>query len=437
VGAEDLVARFQAFRERARALAREEAAMAAVPAGGLGAQPLATVGAVAVDPGAGGGGFRLVPGVGALATRWPSRLAGAELGAPANWRLLDLETTGLHGAGARAFLAAVGRLVGDGVEVRQVLLPDLDREGEFLTELLTALEGATAVVTFNGKAFDWPLLRDRCLLAGLGARWRELPHWDVLFAARRLYGGCLGSCELGHLSAVLLGEAREGEPDGAAIPRLYQAYLQGDRSALDGVLRRNRRDVWALAGVAARLAGALEGPPDPEAGAAALLGLGRQLERLGEWERALYCYRVGAGPALRGPRGLPPVWPLERNDFAFADSLARREAAEAAARLLKRLGRHEEAAALWDRSRRGPLPALNAAVELAKFLEHRRRDPAAALSVVQEALRAAPWMSAERRAALQHRAERLARKASRPGGAGSPQGAHGGNGPGAGLLDHS
>ncbi len=378
--------------------------------------------------------FRLLPGVRDLAGEWPSRLAGVDLGPLVGWRWLDLETTGLHGAGARAFLAAVGRVEGDGVCVRQLLLEDLDREREFVATVLDAFQGATAVVTFNGKAFDWPMLRDRCVACGLTRSWRELPHWDVLFAARRVYGPWLGSCDLGRLSAEVLGEPREGEPSGAVIPMLYQAYLQGDRGALYGVGLRNRRDVCALAGVAARLAGALSGRAEPAGGVRLRFGLAQQFERLGEWERALACYQACADDGPRDassdvrvevPGADPPggggAWAAARGVLGGgAAGVTKRAATQAAGRLLKRLGRHEEAAALWERSRRGPVPSLDAAVELAKYLEHRRRDPEGALAVVREAMRAAPWMSDERRADLEHRLARLARKTAGGGVGGRP-----------------
>lgn len=331
--------------------------------------------------------FHLVRHLGELAGAWPARLARADLGPPGGWRWLDLEATGLHGAGVRAFLAAVGRVEGDGVRVRQFLLREPAAEPLFLSALLAELDGATAVVTYNGRTFDWPLLGDRCVACGLSARPPRLPHWDVLHAARRAWGQWLGGVELGRLEAALLGGDRAGEPPGPLIPALYQAYLQGDRAALDGVRARNGRDVAALVGLTALLCASLAGrcrPGDP----AALLGLGRTYEWAGEHERALACYR----DAQRGT------------------GAAARAAAAAAARVLKRLRRYDEAVPLWEVQRRGPVPSLEAAVELAKFLEHRRRDPSAALTVVREALRTAPWLSSARRAALEHRLRRLQRK---------------------------
>ena len=328
---------------------------------------------------------REIGAVSALNSRWPARVARAELGPVAGWRFVDLETTGLGaGAGNRAFLVGVGTLDGPHLTVRQYLLEDLDRETCLLDACMAAFNGASAVVTFNGKSFDWPLLRDRCRLAGVPDP-PGLAHWDVLHAARRMFGPALGACDLRRLEAELLGTPRGPDVQGAEIPALYGAWLDGDDSALDAVVRHHLEDICALAGVAAMVAGALEGGGQPEWTAARLWGLARAYESVGAAEEALAAYAL----ARRG---------------------GYRDAGTAAARLLKRLGRRDEALALWDAERRGPVPSLEAAVEVAKDLEHRQRAPAAALRVVLEAVPLAAAVGSERRGALRQRLERLQRK---------------------------
>ncbi len=351
--------------------------------------------------------FRLLPGCAEFAPQWADRSAGGALGPPECWRLLDLETTGLSGgAGTRAFLAGIGRLQGDGLQIDQFLLGDVDQEQAFLWAIAEALDGASAMVTFNGRSFDWPLLRDRFVLAALPPP-TELAHWDLLHPARRLWGELLGgSCHLTRLQEHILGWPRGQDIPGAWIPALYQAFLQGDRTALDGVLEHNAADLWALGAIAIRLDQALELGPTDDDPAELLWGYARSYERLGVWERALNAY-------------------LAYRRRCGDTGATRRRAAHVAASILRRLGRAQESLAIWEEERRGPFGSVEAAIEVAKFLEHRRRDPRAALAVVRQ-ISANPWLGPAHRAEIAHRLDRLERKAAtrrgsaRPGSAASP-----------------
>jgi len=77
---------------------------------------------------------------------------------------LDTETTGLGmGAGTYVFLIGAGFLDGDYFRVRQYFLSGPGHELSLLTELGMFLSRFPAIVTFNGKAFDWPLIESRYL----------------------------------------------------------------------------------------------------------------------------------------------------------------------------------------------------------------------------------------------------------------------------------
>src|SRR5262245_20524646 len=78
---------------------------------------------------------------------------------------LDTETTGLSGgSGTVAFLVGVGRWSGSGFTVAQHLMRDYNEERAMLLGLQENLAGAQVLVTFNGKAFDIPLLQSRFVL---------------------------------------------------------------------------------------------------------------------------------------------------------------------------------------------------------------------------------------------------------------------------------
>src|SRR4029077_3318966 len=98
----------------------------------------------------------------------------------------DLETTGLSGgAGTQAFLVGCGWVAGDGAVVaRQFLLTRPSDERAMLEIVRAELARAGALVSFNGKSFDAPLLETR--YAFHRVEWARdcLPHLDVLHPAR-------------------------------------------------------------------------------------------------------------------------------------------------------------------------------------------------------------------------------------------------------------
>lgn len=326
---------------------------------------------------------------------WIDRASDLALGPPTDWLFFDLETTGLSsGAGTRAFLVGVGRFTPGGFAITQWLLPDLDQEVALLWEVRQALAQAAAVVSFNGRSYDVPLLRDRLLLAAMDPL-PPFPHWDLLHPARRLWSRAVpGGCTLRRLEETVLGHPRLDDIPGEWIPSLYQCYLQGDPSAIAAVARHNAQDLWALAALTVRLVQTLSEGPRPDTSLPLLWGLAQSYERARAPERALACYLIYRDRA---------------------DAITARNALVAATRILKRMGRGDEALPLWEEARRGPFGSVDAAIELAKHLEHRQNNPAAALQVVRETS-GRSWIGPAHRADLERRAARLERRLRARGG---------------------
>ena len=122
---------------------------------------------------------------------------------PAKLLFFDTETTGLAGGtGTLPFMLGFGFLAGDAFQVRIFVLKDLNREGEFLEAVDRFLDEFrfSAVVTFNGRSFDLPLMetryilqRKRCPLLQLPSRF-PFPRTDSLekhvrFAEAGIPGG--------------------------------------------------------------------------------------------------------------------------------------------------------------------------------------------------------------------------------------------------------
>lgn len=289
----------------------------------------------------------------------------AELPGSMVW--FDLETTGLGGgAGVRAFLVGVVRLAGDAVVIRQHVLPDLDREPGFLQEVAADLD-EPVWVTYNGRAFDVPLLRDRFTLHGIGVP-EPKADLDLLPAARAVWRRRLGRVPLSALGRDVLGLDAAGDPGGAVMPALYAAYLNEDDPLwLADALRHNRNDLLALVGVTLELAQALADPP-ARWPVADLMGLARLAERWG---------RVDVACAALDRALVRAEGPGER--AAVLGALAR---------LHKRERRYRQAVELLERAVAEPaLPHLSHLKELAKLHEHRLRDAERALAVTDRALR--------------------------------------------------
>ncbi len=317
----------------------------------------------------------------------------SDLLSPPRLAFFDIETTGLSGGtGTYAFLAGLGSFEDGpsgedgGFRLRQYFLPAVDGERAMLALLAADLARCDALVTYNGRAFDVPVVETRMTLARLQPACGAMPHLDLLHPVRRLYRHRLPSCRLADAERRLLRVERFDDVPGSLIPALYFDYVRAGRAApLRAVFRHNAEDVLSLVGVLARLARLLEGdPPDPEDAAA----VARWWELGGDEPRALALYR----------RALP--WLAGSDDWRWA--------AHRHARLSRRTGAHDEAAALWSALwQQGDVAA---GLALAKHLEHRARDHPAAEQVVAGLLTASPDAA---RPELEARLARIRRKQAR------------------------
>ncbi len=167
---------------------------------------------------------------------------------PERFLFLDTETTGLsRGAGTVAFLVGVGYIRGREMIVRQYLMRDYDEEIFVLRHVLEHFERFQALVTFNGRAFDLPLLQSRLIMQRIRADVCGLPHVDLLHTARRVWKLRLSSCRLSALEEHIYGEPRMDDLPGAEVPQRYFDYLKShDFSLLEDILKHNAQDIVTL-----------------------------------------------------------------------------------------------------------------------------------------------------------------------------------------------
>ena len=168
---------------------------------------------------------------------------------------IDTETTGLSlGGGTVPFLVGLAYFEDGVMVVEQLFLDSLAGEVALLNRLKERVEAASALVTYNGKTFDWPLLTTRFVLNRVSPP-SPRPHLDLLTCARRVYRARLGSVRLVQMEIEVLGHRRERDISGAEIPGTYWSYQRhGVADAVLPILEHNLQDLVALAALQGELA---------------------------------------------------------------------------------------------------------------------------------------------------------------------------------------
>lgn len=353
---------------------------------------------------------------------WLSFPGFVECGCLEHAVFVDIETTGLAGGtGTMPFLIGIGFFDGSAFVIHQYLMRGPQEEGAALAAVASAVEDRDTIVSFNGKAFDLPILETRYVL---GRQRFPFPadHVDLLFGARRVWAPRLESCRLANLEYRVLGVIRDDDVPGALVPQIYQDYLRtGDGRYLQPVFEHNLLDVLSLVTLAGRL-GQLRREPlcaledDP----VDLAALGRSFER--------------AARAQGGAGGDGPCAAQEGSILCYREALAAGLTGTGAARTLlalallhKRRGERDAAVRCWqqlaalggigDQDGTGtsctadPASVRSALVELAKHHEHTTRDLVAALHYAERAVQLAATPAD--REALRHRIARLEARRSR------------------------
>jgi len=302
-----------------------------------------------------------------------SKRMRAALADPSKWLFLDTETTGLAGGtGTYAFLIGLAWWDAGALQVEQFFMRDFGEEHAILHEVAARIAERPVLVTFNGKAFDWPLLENRFTMTRAIAVPRLAAHLDLLHPARALWKLRLGSVRLVELErqvldAARLGWHRQDDVLAALIPQHYFDYLRGGPAEpLAAVVRHNQMDLRGLAALVGKIDALLASDEDRDVESLDLFGLSRFLQRRGQPQRA----HSACAQAI--DLGLPKEY----------DRQARRELAL----LAKRRGEHEQAVRLWHELVTDESGGIYACVQLAIYYERRAKRLESALEFARLAL---------------------------------------------------
>lgn len=229
-------------------------------------------------------------------------LAGVGHGGVNHGRIafLDTETTGLHGgAGLCPFLIGVGYYSEAEFRIRQYFIRDFDEEDSMLEALRAFLARFDLVITYNGRAFDVPLVESRCVLARVDRPFDHATHFDFLYMARRLWKASQGSCRLTRLEECLIRFFRGPDIPGSSIPQVYFDYvLHGRAGALRCVFSHNRYDILSLAALVIAAADGVTREPAAIEDPRDMYSLARLFDRGADRAASTRYYRMALAASL-------------------------------------------------------------------------------------------------------------------------------------------
>lgn len=166
--------------------------------------------------------------------------------APDDILFVDIEATGLT---ARTPLFLLGVLLcEDGrLNACQLFARDESEEPALLAHFSGMLAHARLVVSFNGKSYDLPYIRNRMMFHGLPCRFPRY-HIDMLHEARRGWRGRFADYRLQTLERWVCRRTRTGDIPGAEIPGVYRMFMRtGNAVRIGQILRHNALDLITLA----------------------------------------------------------------------------------------------------------------------------------------------------------------------------------------------
>lgn len=305
---------------------------------------------------------------------------------------LDTETTGLtRGVGNIPFLTGLGWFSDDRFHLELYFLQDPGDEDIYLDAIVKRINEFPYLVSYNGKSFDIPVLKNRIVLNRTKNGALHGVHFDLLHIFRRLIpkGGVSGYRQK-DLEEELLQFHRKDDIPGEQIPQIYFDYLKYDADGgLGLVFKHNRLDVLGMAFLFLR-------------------GV------------AIYSNKEGTSRALRA--GIAKILYRNRKYTETIDFLSGEELLEGDSVDIRGSHRYQQLLVLafsyrklgdWDQALRvfeylwNRFGCEYSRDSTWKILEHRRKDPELALEKIEAFLFSRPDRLTEE---IRKRKDRLARK---------------------------
>jgi uncharacterized protein YprB with RNaseH-like and TPR domain len=223
------------FREKLRSIAREKARKPGVKRREKGlTAPLCEVWPI-----------KRTGGLTVAEPPWPEDIHKPTVGTLLFERALVVDIEAMGFRDLPVFLVGLAEVTAGGVKIEQYIAEHPDEEPALLEATAERLRESDLSLTYNGRAFDFPLLSARCTCCRV--EWPDgLRHVDLLYPVRKRLGTELANCRLATVEAVLAGVNRRRDVGSDSVPELYKRYVgDGNGRVLLPVLEHNLVDTVA------------------------------------------------------------------------------------------------------------------------------------------------------------------------------------------------
>ena len=162
-----------------------------------------------------------------------------------DFKFMDIETLGL--SNVPIILIGVAEIKGNNIVSSQYFLRDLSEEIAVLDAYFSHLDENSVHVTFNGKTFDVPFIKNRLRYHRMDVDF-DLPHLDLMYFAKSLWRDELPNCQLQTIEKYKFGIERTDDVPGRYIPGYYNTYLACKNiGPMIPIIEHNRQDIISLA----------------------------------------------------------------------------------------------------------------------------------------------------------------------------------------------
>ena len=281
----------------------------------------------------------------------------------------DTETTGLSGgSGTYIFLAGFGFFKKNKFIIKQYFLRDFPEELFMLTEINELISKFDSLISFNGKSYDLPLLKDRFIFNRLKLKLRQPPHLDLLHAARRIWKNSLPDCSLNTLERTILKVFRAGDVPSYLIPAMYFEYLRTkDARPMKNIFYHNKIDILSMVSLTIALHNIHKSPFEHLSNNVDLFSLTRHYHNMNLWQHNIPLYKA----LLKSEKNLA----------------LKKEIGIHLGFCYKKIGDTKKAINIWNNLKTDGFFRIEPYEELAKYYEHKLGDFEKAKQIVEEALK--------------------------------------------------